>query len=413
MEAKKKKIINKGISAPTSKTSNILLKAKYAENYTKTLLDEYTKNLNLQGPKNNLEYNQARDNAIDLKLKTLIKHLYNIKSKLEHEKKIQKGNKKNTLLNEINSQKGKQININSHKKKYPIKNDGLKIARNATPNNKLYEQYINGESVENVIPQLIKAIEIYKNKNIEEQRNKTCIIQKYENLLRNIKKRHIKEINEIKNYILMDVDFLIQKYRNVSFELLQISKDKENEKVREKNKITEICVNACKKFEEDVNKKAKDFVEVQTSQITKSINNINKENDNLQKKIISLKKQNEEEININQQKSLEIFQSQINEERGINEELRNQIVLEKTQRNDFMKNLYSSVDSQIKSYEENIIKIFHDILLQHNINIDISTLSENINKAMDVHYKNGITNNYIISEVIIVYSLDCLTCFLK
>lgn len=58
---------------------------------------------------------------------------------------------------------------------------------------------------------------------------------------------------------------------------------------------------------------------------------------------ISLKKQNEEEININQQKSLEIFQNQINEERGINEELRNQIVFEKTQRNDFMKNLYSSV----------------------------------------------------------------------
>lgn len=29
-------------------------------------------------------------------------------------------------------------------------------------------------------------------------------------MLRNIKKRHIKEINEIKNYILMDVDFLIQ-----------------------------------------------------------------------------------------------------------------------------------------------------------------------------------------------------------
>ncbi|VTZ69777.1 conserved protein, unknown function [Plasmodium chabaudi chabaudi] len=398
MEAKKKKIINKGICGPTNKIPNILLKAKYAENYTKTLLEEYAKNLNLQGPKNNLEHNQARDNAIDLKLKTLIKHLYNLKSKLEHEKKIQKGNKKNILFNEINSQKDKQININSHKKKWTIKNDGLKIARNVTPNNKLYEQYINGEPVENVIPQLIKAIEIYKNKNIEEQRNKTCIIQKYENLLRNIKKRHIKEINEIKNYILMDVDFLIQKYRNVSFELLQISKDKENEKVREKNKITEICVNACKKFEEDVNKKAKDFVEVQTSKITKSIKNVNKEKDNLEKKIISLKKQNEEEININQQKSLEIFQNQINEERGINEELRNQIVFEKTQRNDFMKNLYSSVDSQIKSYEENIIKIFHDILLEHNINIDISTLSENINKAMDVRYKNGSTSNYIISE---------------
>lgn len=76
------------------------------------------------------------------KLKTLIKHLYNLKSKLEHEKKIQKGNKKNILFNEINSQKDKQININSHKKKWTIKNDGLKIARNVTPNNKLYEQYI-------------------------------------------------------------------------------------------------------------------------------------------------------------------------------------------------------------------------------------------------------------------------------
>ncbi|CXI80005.1 conserved Plasmodium protein, unknown function [Plasmodium berghei] len=398
MEAKKKKIINKGICAPTNKISNILLKTKYGEKYPKTLSEEYAQNLNLQGPQNNLEHNQAYDNAIDLKLKTLIKHLYNLKSKLEHEKKIQKGNKKNILLNEINIQKDEQININSHKKKRPIKNDGLKIAGNVTPNNKLYEQYINGESVKNVIPQLIKAIEIYKNKNIEEQRSKTCIIEKYENMLRNIKKRHIKEINEIKNYILMDVDFLIQKYRNVSFELLQISKDKENEKVREKNKITEICVNACKRFEEDVNKKAKDFVEIHTSQISKSINNINKENDNLQKKIISLKKKNEEEININQKKNLEIFQNQINDEREINEELRNQILFEKIQQNDFMKNLYSSVDSQIKNYEENIIKIFHDILLEYNINIDISTLSENINKAMDVRYKNGNANNYIITE---------------
>lgn len=61
---------------------------------------------------------------------------------MEHEKKIQKGNKKNILLNEINIQKDEQININSHKKKRPIKNDGLKIAGNVTPNNKLYEQYI-------------------------------------------------------------------------------------------------------------------------------------------------------------------------------------------------------------------------------------------------------------------------------
>ncbi|CDU19496.1 hypothetical protein YYC_00939 [Plasmodium yoelii 17X] len=398
MEAKKKKIINKGVCAPTNKISNILLKTKYAEKYPKTLLEEHAQNLNLQGLQNNLKHNQAYDNAIDLKLKTLIKHLYNLKSKLEHEKKIQKGNKKNILLNEINIQKDKQININSHKKKRPIKNDGLKIAGNVTPNNKLHEQYINGESVENVIPQLIKVIEIYKNKNIEEQRSKTCIIEKYENMLRNIKKRHIKEINEIKNYILMDVDFLIQKYRNVSFELLQISKDKENEKVHEKNKITEICVNACKRFEEDVNKKAKDFVEVHTSKVSKSINNINKENDNLQKKIILLKKKNEEEININKKKSLEIFQNQINDEREINEELRNQILFEKTQRNEFMKNLYSSVDSQIKKYEESIIKIFHDILLEYNINIDISTLSENINKAMDKRYKNGNTNSYIITE---------------
>lgn len=56
-----------------------------------------------------------------------------------------------------------------------------------------------------------------------------------------------------------------------------------------------------------------------------------------------MKKKNEEEININQKKNLEIFQNQINDEREINEELRNQILFEKIQQNDFMKNLYSSV----------------------------------------------------------------------
>lgn len=68
MEAKKKKIINKGICAPTNKISNILLKTKYGEKYPKTLSEEYAQNLNLQGPQNNLEHNQAYDNAIDLKV---------------------------------------------------------------------------------------------------------------------------------------------------------------------------------------------------------------------------------------------------------------------------------------------------------------------------------------------------------
>ncbi|SBS96674.1 conserved Plasmodium protein, unknown function [Plasmodium malariae] len=58
--------------------------------------------------------------------------------------------------------------------------------------------------------QLMKTIEIYKNKNVEEKKCQNYIITKYENVLRNMKRKHINEISEIKNNVLQDVDFLIQ-----------------------------------------------------------------------------------------------------------------------------------------------------------------------------------------------------------
>ncbi|SBT77768.1 conserved Plasmodium protein, unknown function [Plasmodium ovale] len=390
METRKKKnFLNKHKMMSGAKITDILLNPNYVENYIKYALQEDEGDLKATDKGSEVAGKHARNSAIDLQMKKLIEHLYSLKFKLEKEKKAQEKEKKSSPSAQSGvKEKGKIIN--SQKKVTLLQNEQGKFPKRISANNKLCRKcQERGASVTSPVPQLIETIEIYKNRNAEEQRNKIYLIEKYENMLRNIKKRHLNEINEIKNNILMDVDFLIQKYRNISLELLQISKEKEKEKVYEKEKITEICINACNKFEEDVKKRAKESMQGHEARMVKVINDTKREKEDLEKKIALWKKKSNEEKTTNEKRMSDIFEKKIKEEHALNEELKSRISEEQEQQNGLIKSLYSKVDSQIKTYEENIVRVFHSILLKNGIEMDLSELSQMVKEEMDDVYGDG------------------------
>ncbi|CRG93733.1 conserved Plasmodium protein, unknown function [Plasmodium gallinaceum] len=398
MEIKKKKETNNNrkVSESKSKLSDILLKKNHIENYINYSLKE-NENSYKQNKINNMKDNKVDKNALEIQLKKLTEHLYSLKFKLEKEKKKEK-KKKHCIINNIDEPKEKDITT-KNRKDLIISKKNHDITERVFPNDKLVHNNTEREiSMTKYIPELIKTIEIYKNRTLEEQRNKKYIIEKYENILRNIKKQHIDEISEIKNNILEDVDFLIQKYRKIALELLEITKKKEKEKKEEQKKITEVCINACKKFEEDVKNKAKISLEEYKSYMLTLINNVKKEKEALEKKINELKKKTEEEKCHTEKRVFHACENKIKEEHNLNKELKNRLVLQKEEQNVLINNIYSKVDKQIKIYEENIIKIFHNILINNNINMSISELCNCIKDTMDEQYKNDDLDNSIKNQ---------------
>ncbi|GAW81871.1 hypothetical protein, conserved [Plasmodium gonderi] len=325
-------------------------------------------------------------------LKTLIEHLHSLKFKLEKEKKIQKRKKKNLQKGET-KQKESKINGTGGKNQSQHKNEKVQT-REISKKTLMRSDDIpvaddsKGDYV-CPIPQLIKTIEIYKHKNEEEQREKIYLIEKYENVLRKIRKRHILQIGQIKNQVLLDVDFLIQKYRNISLELLQIGRKKEKEKRQDKEKITKMCISACKRFETDVKERAKTSIQTWQTEMAKSISDERRENENLKKEISELKKKIHEKKHNEQSRELKLLQNRIREECAINEELKSIISHERKEHEMNLIDLYSKVDLQIKNYEENIVKVFHDILSKNKINMERGELSHYIQVAMDMHYEKG------------------------
>ncbi|CRH00981.1 conserved Plasmodium protein, unknown function [Plasmodium relictum] len=397
---KKKEIINnnKGDESK-SKLSDILLKKNHIENYINYSLKENERNLYKQRKKNNLKNNQLDRDAIETQLKKLIENLYSLKFKLEKEKEKERKKKTCTVSDQVESIEKNKTKKN--RKNLTISKKDHEIQERIFSSNKLVLNNTDRDiSIVKHVPELIKTVEIYKNRYVEEQRNKKYIIEKYEKILRNIKKQHINEISEIKNNIIQDVDFLIQKYRKISLELLEITKKKEKEKKEEQTKIIEICINACKKFEEDVKNKAKVSIQEYKSYMLKLINNDKKEKETLEKKITELKQKIEEEKYNTERKVFDVCENKIKEERELNKELKNRLILEKEEQNVLVNNIYSKVDKQIKIYEENIIDIFHNILIKNNINLSISELCNCIKDAMDNKYKNDNLDNYIENQVI-------------
>ncbi|SOV77496.1 conserved Plasmodium protein, unknown function [Plasmodium reichenowi] len=310
-----------------------------------------------------------KNDMIDLQMTQLIEHLYGLKMKLQKEKKKEKKEKYISM-----------DNFPNEKKKYM----SIKKKRSETDEKNNYNKLIIPKSNQNMkyVPELLRAIDIYKNKHTEEQKNRMDTEEKYEQMIRNLKKKHISEINEIKNNILEDVNLLIQKYRTISLKLLNIT----NKKELEKKKITEICVSACKQFEDDVKDKAKISMEEYKSHIMYSFNKIKEEKHNLEKKMRYMQKQHEEEKKIlADQKETILLKHKIKEEKTLNEKIQSERFLEKR---NIINDLYSKVDVQIKNYEENIIRVFLAILTKHDIKMDVKELSSYIKNAMCNYYKD-------------------------
>ncbi|VWU51276.1 conserved protein, unknown function [Hepatocystis sp. ex Piliocolobus tephrosceles] len=373
----KKKNINKNSVVSKAKLTDIIRNPKYTENYIGHTIQANEKNFKVVQDNKDIESKKKNhDNEIDFQLKNLIEHLYSIKFKLEKEKKKEKEKEKEKekkvtpLSNRKCLLKEKENGTNGQKKSVNIKS------------NTLEQKCKEGDKLaETAIPNLIKTIEIYKNRVIEEERRKRLLVQKYEKMLRSVKKKHMQEINEIKNNILMDVDFIIQKYRNISMELLEISKEKEKEKVDEKKKISEICIMACKRFEEDVKKKAMESIREHESEMLSSLYAIKREKEDIEKKYIELKNK-KEKSSCNEKRQAYLFEQQMKKKQVLSEDHTNNIPLEKDQRNHIIKSIYTKVDSQIKTYEENIVKVFHDILVKNNISLGIDELSQQIKDIM-------------------------------
>ncbi|KAI4837346.1 hypothetical protein MKS88_003817 [Plasmodium brasilianum] len=366
---RKKNFINKDTSVSKANIKDILQNSNYIENYINYSLQDDENNLNVASKRKGSSEHKVGSGEINTQLKKLIEHLYSLKFTLEKEKKRQKRKKKNMFNDKSRDEEKK----------------------------KEKEKCVNNQ-INNI--QLMKTIEIYKNKNVEEKKCQNYIITKYENVLRNMKRKHINEISEIKNNVLQDVDFLIQKYRNVSLELLQISKKKEVEKREEKKRITEICISACKRFEEDVKKKAKASLQSHLSEITKSISGIKKEKENLEKKLVELNQKMDEQKHKTEKKAFDVFENKIKEERALNAELRKRLSLEREQQKILITDLYSKIDIQIKKYEESIIIIFQNFLLNNNITMGIGELSKYIKEAMCLQYRHDHLSNDVINEKI-------------
>ncbi|ETW62686.1 hypothetical protein PFMC_01421 [Plasmodium falciparum CAMP/Malaysia] len=331
-------------------------------NIEKNHMDNYINYTLKKGYKENKDV--YKNDMIDLQMTQLIEHLYGLKMKLQKEKKKEKYISRDNFPNE--------------KKKYM----SIKKKRSETDEKNNYNKLIIPKSNQNMkyVPELLRAIDIYKNKHTEEQKNRMDTEEKYEQMVRNLKKKHISEINEIKNNILEDVNLLIQKYRTISLKLLNIT----NKKELEKKKITEICVSACKQFEDDVKDKAKISMEEYKSHIMYSVNKIKEEKHNLEKKMRYMQKQHEEEKKIlEDEKETILLKHKIKEEKTLNEKIQSERFLEKR---NIINDLYSKVDVQIKNYEENIIRVFLDILTKHDIKMDAKELSSYIKNAMYNYY---------------------------
>ncbi|CAG9477985.1 conserved Plasmodium protein, unknown function [Plasmodium vivax] len=341
----------------------------------------------------------------DSQFKTLIEHLHILKFKLEKEKKMHKRKKKGLPKGEGARQEDKTNAKGAHSRVQfesgnPQKreertsstlmrrDDGLAADDPDAPDDPADPADPEGES-SCPIPQLIQTIEIYKHRNAEQQREKVLLIEKYERVLRKIRKRHIHQIGQIKNNVLLDVDFLIQKYRNVSLELLQIGRKKEKEKREENRKMTEMCVAACRRFEADVKESAKTAMQAQQAEVAKAIGDAKKENAALKKKISELKNQMEEDKRKAGSIEVKALQNRLREQCTVNDELRSAISRERKEHEMSLMDLYSKVDLQIKTYEENIVKVFHDILLRNKINMGVDELSRCIQVTMDAHYGQG------------------------
>ncbi|GAB67399.1 hypothetical protein PCYB_114190 [Plasmodium cynomolgi strain B] len=231
---------------------------------------------------------------VDSQFKTLIEHLYSLKFKLEKEKKIHNRKKKGLPKEEGVHQEDK---TNAKDAPNRIQIEGENVQKREEPTNRALmrrDDDLGADDPEGEsscpIPQLIETIEIYKHRNAEEQREKVHLIEKYERFLRKIRKRHIHQIGQIKNNVLLDVDFLIQKYRNVSLELLQIGRKKEKEKKEENRKMTEMCIAACRRFEADVKERAKTAMQEHQTEVAKIIGDAKKENAALKKKMYPFKR---------------------------------------------------------------------------------------------------------------------------
>ncbi|ETW31677.1 hypothetical protein PFFCH_00935 [Plasmodium falciparum FCH/4] len=217
------------------------------------------------------------------------------------------------------------------------------------------------------VPELLRAIDIYKNKHTEEQKNRMDTEEKYEQMWIQTKVIFV---------------YFYRKYRTISLKLLNIT----NKKELEKKKITEICVSACKQFEDDVKDKAKISMEEYKSHIMYSVNKIKEEKHNLEKKMRYMQKQHEEEKKIlEDEKETILLKHKIKEEKTLNEKIQSERFLEKR---NIINDLYSKVDVQIKNYEENIIRVFLDILTKHDIKMDAKELSSYIKNAMYNYYKD-------------------------
>lgn len=379
----------------TKKLSNILQSENCLQEYIDLALKERKKEISGETKKKNLgkkqnsgKESQADNELVEDQLKKLLEHLYSLKFKLEKEKGKEEEKKK-----------GKE----SENEKKKNQNDNIKVTRSQETNKNITNGmgYTGRTVLKNLedndsedtkplvehVPELIETIEIYKNRNIEEQKHKKHIIEKYESMLRNLKNQHIKEINDIKNTIFEDVDFLIQKYRNVSFELYEISKRKEKKHENEKKKITDICINACKKFEEDVKAKARASLQEYKDYMTKVNENLNREKENLERRITDLRKNMEEEKLMIEKRLFESCEKNLKQEYEINKKLNNQIIIERHQHNAMINTLYTNIDQQIKIYEENIIKVVHGILTNNNIHMSLDELYNLIKNAMDEEYK--------------------------
>ncbi|ANQ09156.1 Uncharacterized protein PCOAH_00035270 [Plasmodium coatneyi] len=344
---------------------------------------------------------------VDSQLKTLIEHLYVLKFKLEKEKKMHKRKKKDLpkeegvqkedKTNAKNAQNKVQIESkNPQKREEPINRTLMKrLSQNCEWHKSCRDDDLGaddpgGES-SCPIPQLIETIEIYKQRNAEEQREKVHLIEKYERVLRKIRKRHIHQIGQIKNNVLLDVDFLIQKYRNVSLELLQIGRKKEKEKRDENRKMSEMCITACRRFEENMKESAKTAMQEHQAEVAKTVGDAKRENAALKKKISELKNKMEKDKRESGKIEVKELQNQISEQCAVNDELRAAISREKKEHEMNLMDLYSKVDLQIKTYKENIVKVFHDILLKNKIDMSMDELSSCIQVAMDTHYGQDTT----------------------
>ncbi|CAC9696231.1 conserved Plasmodium protein, unknown function [Plasmodium sp. DRC-Itaito] len=375
MEKKiKRKDDSKNDNPSNVEQSYIYLKKNHMDNYINYNLKE--------GYKENKD--EYKNDMIDLQIKQLIDHLYGLKMKLQKEKKKEKKEKIEKIEKiEKKEKKEKYIsrdNFPNEKKKYM----SIKKKRSETDEKNNYNKIIIPKSNQNMkyVPELIRAIDIYKNKHTEEQKNRMDTEEKYEQMIRNLKKKHISEINQIKNNILEEVNLLIQKYRTISLKLLNIT----NKKELEKKKITEICVSACKQFEDDVKHKAKISMEEYKSHIMYTVNKIKEEKQNLEKKMRCMQKQHEEEQKkFTDKKETILLKHKMKEEQTLNRKIQSERFLEKR---NIINDLYSKVDIQIKNYEENIIRVFHDILTKHDIKMHVKELSSYIKNAMYEYYKD-------------------------